>query len=39
MIKIGVPFPDDRFPYQHLRCHHVGHLVGIRIILRTPAKG
>ena len=39
MIKIGVPFPDDRFPYQHLRCHHVCQFVGIRIILRTPAKG
>ena len=39
MIKIGIPFSDDRFPYQHLRGHHVGQLVGIRIILRTPAKG
>jgi len=39
MIKIGVPFSDYRFPYQHLRRHHVGQLVGIRIILRTPAEG
>ena len=39
MIKIGIPFSDDRFPYQHLRGHHVGQLVGICIILRTPAKG
>ena len=39
MIKIGIPFSDYRFPYQHLRRHHEGQLVGIRIILRTPAKG
>jgi len=39
MIKIGIPFSDDRFPYKYLRRHHVSQLIGIRIILRTPAKG
>ena len=39
MIKIGVPFPDDRFPYQHLRSHHVRHFVSIGFILRAPVEG
>ena len=36
MVKVCIPFSDDRFPHQRLGGHHVGQFVGIRIILRSP---
>ena len=39
MVEVCVPLSDDRFPYQHLRSHHVRHFVGIGFILRAPIEG
>ena len=39
MLEVRIPLPDNRFPHQHLRGHHVGQLVGIGIILRAPVEG
>ena len=33
MVEVCIPLSDDRFPYQHLRSHHVRHFVGIGFIL------
>jgi len=39
MLEVRIPLPDNRFPHQHLRGHHVGQLIGICLILRTPVEG
>ena len=39
MVEVRVTLSDDRFPYQHLRSHHVRHFVGIGFILRAPIEG
>ena len=39
MVEVCIPLSDDRFPYQHLRSHHVRHFVGIGFILRAPVEG
>ena len=39
MVEVCVSLSDDRFPYQHLRSHHVRHFVGIGFILRAPIEG
>ena len=39
MVEVRVTLSDDRFPYQHLRSHHVRHFVGIGFILRAPVEG
>ena len=39
MVEVYVPLSDDRFPYQHLRSHHVRHFVSIGFILRAPVEG
>ena len=39
MVEVCVPLSDDRFPYQHLRSHHVRHFVSIGFILRAPVEG
>ena len=33
MVEVCIPLSDDRFPYQHLRSHHVRHFVSIGFIL------
>ena len=39
MVEVCIPLSDNRFPYQHLRSHHVRHFVGIGFILRAPIEG
>ena len=39
VIEVRIPLSDHRFPYQHLRGHHVGQLVGVGIVLRAPVEG
>ena len=39
MLEVRIPFPDHRFPHQHLRGHHVGQLVGVVLVLRAPVEG
>ena len=39
VVEVRIPFPDHRFPHQHLRGHHVGQLVGVGIVLRAPVEG
>ena len=39
MVEVCIPLSDDRFPYQHLRSHHVRHFVGISRVLRAPVEG
>ena len=39
MVEVCIPLSDNRFPYQHLRSHHVRHFVSIGFILRAPIEG
>ena len=39
MVEVCIPLSDNRFPYQHLRSHHVRHFVSIGFILRAPVEG
>ena len=39
VIKLSITFTDNGFPHQNLRCHIMGKLICISIILRSPTGG